>query len=202
MGALAAAVSFVPGIGGVLSTGLVAYASHGGRERIYALIADLTREVGRVGEAKVDHDFLESEEFLDLELRAFRIASETGNAEKRRWCAAILAGSISVDRPHELDHEALLGAIGSLSAQTLVVARECYLKALANAPPEYTNPVVEPPKGEYGQFFLDQLRAAGLLYEQSRAVYETENISEFRVAPALRSLMELVGTDPGDLASW
>lgn len=193
---LAAVAAVVPVLGGSLSTILTGYATHEAGRRFEALLADLRDEIDKVGDEKVDQAYLNSEEFLDLLIRASRIAFDTRDAEKRRWCAALLAGALTVERSDELDHEALLRVVGSLSPQTVAFARDCYVAATANVPADYRNPPVEYPKEAHGQFLLSQLRAVGLIDESTGSGWGG-SITQRRVSTAFRELMEVVGVEKG-----
>lgn len=190
---IAAAVALVPVVGGSFATILTGYATHESRKRLEALIADVYVEVHKIGDDKVDQHYLHSQEFLDLLVRASRVAFDTRDAEKRRWCAAILAGALTVERSDDLDHEALLKVVGSLSPQTLVVARESYLTAIEAAPVNYTNPpMVDVPPGDYGGFHLARLVGVGLVSEDPPGTYGSAYV-RYRVAPIFRELMAIVG---------
>jgi hypothetical protein len=193
--AVASLTSLAPYVGGFVSASLTGYVAHGSRRRFEALIWELEAEIAKLGVEKVDADFFETDEFTDLLLKAGRISGETRDAEKRRWCAAILAGALAVDHAPDLDHEGLLGTVGALSPQTLAVARECFVRATNSAPTNLENPLVEPPDGVHGKFFLAQMRGAGLIDEESVSVYDTPSRVSYRVSPTFRALMELVGVE-------
>lgn len=184
----------VPVLGGSLSTILTGYATHEADRRFEALLEALRDEIDKVGDEKVDQACLNSEELLDLLIRASRIAFDTRDAEKRRWCAALLAGALTVERSDELDHDALLGVVGSLSPQTVAFTRECYVAATASVPADYRNPPVEYPKDAQGQFLLAQLRAVGLIDGSTGSGWGGSR-SQYRVSTAFRELMEIVGVE-------
>jgi hypothetical protein len=134
--AFRAAVVLIPGIGSSLD---VLFASEGQRifrERIHKLIDDMQALMETVGDSALDREYLKSEEFFDLVMRAYEATSKTRDEEKRRLYARILTGSTIRYKREGHSPEEYLGLIADLTPRELSVARALHRDWLPG-PEEY-----------------------------------------------------------------
>lgn len=125
-GWLRAGVQLVPYVGGAIDALITTRAEHLARARIESLLDEMKRTAERLAEDKIDREFVGSEEWDDLVLRAFRAAADSGDREKHRLVAAILMGAATRDALGEMDPQAILGAVAELSPLELALARAVY----------------------------------------------------------------------------
>ena len=137
-GWLRAAVQLIPYVGGAIDALVATRAERLTRERIESLLDELKGAAEQLDEEKIDRDFVGSEEWDDLVLRAFRAAADSGDREKHRLVAAILMGAATKDGLREMDGHAVLAAISELSPLELRVARAVYDLAQAPLLPDET----------------------------------------------------------------
>ena len=124
-GWLRAAVAMVPYLGSAIDALITTRGAALTQRRIETLLEELRVAAEHLDDKKVNRDFLASEEFDDLMMRAFRSASETRDRDKIRLYAAILIGAASAELA-DVDPESILAAIAELSPLEITVARELY----------------------------------------------------------------------------
>ena len=127
---LRALVLAIPGIGSSLDLAFTSGGQHS-KERISALVNDLKEDMQErmemVANSTLDKEYLESEEFFDLVMRAFDAAIRTRDEEKRRLYARILTEStIRSKREKGYSPEEYLRIIADLTPRELYVARTLY----------------------------------------------------------------------------
>jgi hypothetical protein len=124
---LRAGAAAIPFVGGSIDALITTRASKLAAKRIAALFEEMKSNMARIKEAKLDKEFLESDAWDDLILRALNAAAATSDYEKTRLYAAILAGSTTVQGIRsELDPAAILSAISELSVEEIVMARSIF----------------------------------------------------------------------------
>ena len=127
--ALRAFVNVIPGIGGGLDV-LLASGGQRSRTRMIRFISDLQEDMkGRlevIEDSLVDQDYLQSDEFFDLLLKAFDTSAKTRDEEKRRVCARILVESAILSKRQGYSPEEYLDIVAGLTPRELAVAREFY----------------------------------------------------------------------------
>lgn len=127
-GWLRAAVALVPSLGSSIDAIITTRAQNLARQRIEAFLSELQAASSRLDAEKLDRAYLESEEWSDLVLRAFRAAADTRDREKSQLYAALLADAATTDRIPEIDYEAALSSIAELSVQEVALARAIFDK--------------------------------------------------------------------------
>jgi len=118
--------SAIPGIGGPIATAIASLETERISHRLNAFVLEVRDRFARVQEEKLDHDFVESEAYLDVVMAAIDGGRRSSNQHKRQVIAATLVGAATVDRPSSLDAEALLDTLSGLSPHDLFVARLLY----------------------------------------------------------------------------
>src|SRR5688572_1675313 len=119
VGVVKAALACVPYVGGLLNEVLFDIRSRLKQERVNTLVQQVAAEIGRLGDAAVDRDYLASEEFSDHLEDLLGKAANTRSDEKRKRFATILVASIQGHRLptlgglymqilHELEEDELL----------------------------------------------------------------------------------------------
>jgi len=127
--ALRALVSAIPGIGSSLD---IVLTSGGARseERIRNLIdalkEDMQERMETVADSTLDKEYLESDEFFDLVMRALDATIRTRDGEKRRLYARILTESTIRSKREGHSPEEYLDLIADLTPRELRVARMLY----------------------------------------------------------------------------
>jgi len=86
---LRAAVVSIPLLGGGLDMIFASEGQRAAKERLYKLIEAIKERTVQLEEEAVSKEYLESEEFIDLVMKAFDSATKTRD-EKIRWYARIL----------------------------------------------------------------------------------------------------------------
>jgi hypothetical protein len=157
------AVAMVPVLGGAIGAGITALEMQGLTQRMEAMVGEVADAVRRVDEAKVDRDYIASPAFVDVVMAALDAGRRTSDRDKLKMIASILVGTATVDRPEELDVEAVLVAVRDLSPTALAMARRIH--ELAENPELSGLPHGRaiPPGGPDRDFLLNRLEAAGLI---------------------------------------
>jgi len=88
-------------------------------KRLKAFMEEMRERVSRLEQEKLDRRYVETEEFRDVAMAAIEAAKRTSRADKRRWIASVLIGAARIDRPADLDAEALLDTLAGLTAREL-----------------------------------------------------------------------------------
>jgi len=89
-----ALVQLPPG-GGSIDVLLSGKAASINQQRLDELLEEISTHLERLGEEKLNKDFLASEEFFEIFRTAAEIVAHSANAEKRQLVAAYLSGTIS-----------------------------------------------------------------------------------------------------------
>jgi hypothetical protein len=128
--ALRALVAAIPGIGGSLDMVLASEGQRVYRERIRKLIEamkdDMQERMETIENSTLDRDYLESEEFFDLVMRALDAAIKTRDEVQRRWYARILTESTIRSAREDHSPEEYLDLIASFTPLVLRVAQFLY----------------------------------------------------------------------------
>jgi hypothetical protein len=119
--ALRAAVTAIPFIGGSMDVVFSSIASQVVYRRIWSVIRHLEEEMKSIDEAKINKDFLESEEWFDLVYKTFDEARKTRLDEKHKMFARILV-NVSI-KQEEIDNiERYQGILTDISLTDFKVA--------------------------------------------------------------------------------
>lgn len=121
--AIRALINAVPFVGGSLDVIFVSKGQKLVEQRIYEFIKNLTEELNKVSEDKVDKKYLDSEEWFDVVIKAMNSAMKTRDIEKISWYAKILRGAVVVRDRNAFDPEAYLQVLTELSPNELRVAK-------------------------------------------------------------------------------
>lgn len=132
--ALRAAVNVIPYIGGALDVLFSAKGQAIIQQRVNHVLACLAQEINGLDADKVDHDYLQSEEFFDVMLTGIEEAARIRDIELRQHAAKILAGAIQGRGHATISVEHVLGQLRTLSPMQLRVARAIY-EQQKNGPP-------------------------------------------------------------------
>lgn len=134
IGWLRAIVALIPIAGPALDALVTSTASEISKKRIEMLGHEL-QQVGQMLEAKLDKDVINSEEWLDLAVRALTAAARTRDVERQRMYAGLLLGSATADWPKELDNEAALSALAELTPTEIQMLAHFQLHPLVEGQP-------------------------------------------------------------------
>jgi hypothetical protein len=121
------------------------------------------RELGaRLDQTKVNREYLTSAEYVDGAMAALDAARRTSDRNKLRIIAAFLLGAATVDRPADLDVEAVLVSIRDLSPTMLWMAGRIHDLA-TQAATRVSQGRAIPPAVPDRDMVLSRLVAAGLI---------------------------------------
>ena len=124
--ALRAAVVAIPSVGSSLDFVLASEAQRRLRERIFKLIHAMQEHMETIEDNAIDKEYLRSEEFFDLLLKAFESATKTRDDRKLRMYAQILTESTVHSKREGYSPEEYLDVIADLTPRELLVARALY----------------------------------------------------------------------------
>ena len=212
---LRAAVAGIPLIGGGVDVILSSEAQRAGKARIFKLIEEMEQRMEQYVEEAINQEYLASDEFLDLVIKAFESAARTRDEEKIRSYARILTESAVLIKQGGYSPEEYLHLIADLTPLELRVARNFYGSGVHES-----GRVL--PEGESWRAWREQvcscleideatlsmslsrIAATGLAEpvtlgsDQSGTWQwhgEPGDPSYYRVTPAFRKLMEFLGLD-------
>jgi hypothetical protein len=86
------------------------------------MIEEVKKQVDHL-EGKLDRKYVNTERFQDAILVLLDAARRTSDQQKRQLLAAILVGAARIDRIPDLEPDALLEAVGSLSPRQVMILR-------------------------------------------------------------------------------
>ena len=110
-----AGVNAIPYIGGTLDILLTSGIQKKSQERFSNFINELENQIQKIDEKKLDHTYLESEEFYDLFLQSSNLAIRTRIQEKIKAYAKILTCSLVSEFKNNLNAEDVLNIIEQLT---------------------------------------------------------------------------------------
>jgi hypothetical protein len=113
-------LSLLPG-GGLLDSVLFRRVRRRARERLEEFQSKAAQEIGMLKESKVDHTFLESEEFDALVMKVVARTVWEHSEEKRRFLRLFLVNSATIDFSKNPLKETILELIGELSPSHVMV---------------------------------------------------------------------------------
>jgi hypothetical protein len=127
---LRAMVVSIPYLGGGLDTIITSEAQRATTERVYMLLDELSRRMKQHDEEAINREYLDSDEFIDLVIKAFDAATKTRDEEKIRWYARILTESTVREKQGNYFPEEYLHLIADLTPLELRVANHLYKSGL------------------------------------------------------------------------
>ena len=122
---LVAAIPYVGGSADILTS---AKAQSVFQKRCLYLLDHFSDEVKDLTEAKIDRDFLDSEEWLDLVLQAVDSAIKTRHQKKIRAYAQILSAAIPFQDRNKNSPEDYLSIVSEMSLKDFAFAQAIYLQ--------------------------------------------------------------------------
>jgi len=123
---LRASISKIPFIGSPLDIFLTTKAQKIFSDRIMNLFDELKYEMTTLEDKKVDKDYINSEEFIDLFIKTIEMAAKTSNKEKIELYAKLLKGAIKFQDRKEFSPEEYLQVLSELTMKELEVAKAIY----------------------------------------------------------------------------
>jgi hypothetical protein len=212
--ALRTLVVAIPGIGSIFDMVLASEGQRIYRERIHKLIADLKDDMQErmetVENSVLDREYLASEEFFDLLIKALDATIKTRDEEKRRLYARILTESTIRFKREGHSPEEYLDLIADLTPRELSVARalyrdwpgEEYENREHAVGQEAWNGWQDKVRAEVGideadlQLILGRLRSSGLITEGGalfpRGAGPRDDLPQHWVSPPFKKLMRFL----------
>jgi hypothetical protein len=135
---LRALVAAVPYLGGPLDVLLSGRGQQIRNERLRQLIEDLQEETSALATAKVDRDFLESEDFYDWFVLLLEQALRTNHADKLRALRRVFVHGVTTEYSRGALKEIILRHVGGMSGAHVVVlgaVNNAIAERLATQPP-------------------------------------------------------------------
>jgi len=203
--ALRAAVNLIPGIGGSLDVLFASKAQSVVQNRLMQFLEELRKEMNSVKEEMVDKQYLESEEWLDLVLRALEAATRTRRIEKISLYAKVLRGAVIVQDRQESSPEEYLAILAELTPREIEVAQAIYRQqndepqsgetelqwAWRKGWNQFSNICPSVPKEDV-PYVLQRLERSGLLHEITGS-YLGYGGEVYTATKAFRKLMRYLG---------
>jgi len=124
--AMRAMVASVPFIGGGLDVIFTVDGQRAFKKRVQTLIEDMKTRIEQHDEEAINKEYLESEEFIDLVIKAFDSATRTRDEEKIRWYARVLTESTVRNKQEKYLPEEYLNVLASLTPKQVEVAWAMY----------------------------------------------------------------------------
>lgn len=203
---LRAVIASIPYLGGGLDVIFMAEGERAFKRRIQMLLHNMKERMESVEEEAVSKDYVESEEFIDLVLKAFDSATKTRDEEKIRWYARILTESTLKAKREGYTPEEYLYLTADLSPKELRIARVLYdLQSLrlVQTGKDFA-PEMDAWEGDskklcaefnlqYDElvFFLKRIEAVGLVRSIGRMSMGNEGIvpETYEITPSFRKMM-------------
>jgi hypothetical protein len=121
------AASAIPVLGGPIATAIGIWEGERISRRVETFIEEMQARVSKLEREKLDKNYVETEAFQDATISALQAAKRSSSRTKREWIAAILLGSATTNRPPDLDADALLDLVGTLSEAELLILQWAWL---------------------------------------------------------------------------
>ena len=198
---LRAAIAAIPYIGGPIDILLSSKASKITQRRLGEFIDFVTAEMAKLDQQTIDREFIESEEFYDLLMKAFDRSIRTRSTEKKRVYARILRAGVESGGADSTTAEDYLDIVAELSEAEIVIARKLYDRMRLNPKwiegrqynwaskrgleDMHNEGVV--PRADY-DYVLLRLQRVGLLKEQTGAFLNYEG-GDYQITDAFEKLM-------------
>ena len=163
-------VTLIPVIGGPLGAACTALELASVSRRLNQFFEELKATTSSLEARQIDHEYLESEAFVDIVIAGLEAARRTSDRAKHRMLAAILTGAARSDRPQRLDVEDVLVVLRDLSPHALTLLREILDQAKGQPIGSIMTAVV-PPIVPDREFLLNRLVAAGFVREMKISDY-------------------------------
>jgi len=119
-------ISFIPFIGSPLDIFLTTKAQKTVNVRMIHLFNELKGEMSTLEKGKVDKDYINSEEFIDLFIKTIEAAAKTIDKGKIKLYAKLLKGAIKFQDRKKYSPEEYLQVLSELTIRELEVAKAIY----------------------------------------------------------------------------
>jgi len=120
------AITLIPYIGSPLDVFLTTKSQKIFSDRIINLFDELKYEMTTLENKKVDKDYINSEEFIDLFIRTIDVAAKTRDKGKIKLYAKLLKGTVKFQDRKRYSPEEYLQVLAELTMRELEVARTIY----------------------------------------------------------------------------
>jgi hypothetical protein len=185
--AVSGVASLVPIGGAAVDAWLGTKGSALAERRRDALIAELHNLLARLSEDKVDKEYFQSEAWADLLMQAIQSSTRTGDTEKIRLFAAILAGAATIDGPVDLDMEAVLGTLADLTPVEIGIAGQMY-DAIRQEPHVFIDGCPAPNVPD-ADFHMKRLEAAGLVAARQPMGMTFQHMENYHLTPTFHRII-------------
>ena len=193
----------IPQLGGGIDMILTSEAQRASKERVFRLLEEMRAWMEQLEADVVVEEYLGSEEFIDLVMKAFDSATKTRDEKKIRLYARILTESTVRDKQGEYFPEEYLNVLASLTPKQVEVAWTIY--AVQGEPRESVHPEGSEGWHEEKQawcertglhasqliFMLKGLVAVGLVAQIGRNKPGTIAV-EYSITPSFKEMMEFL----------
>lgn len=195
-------VTLIPGIGGATDLVLAGEGQRIFKERMVRLFESVKEQAEGIEERMIDKQYIESEEYFDLLIKAFDTAAKTRSRDKIQLCARILANSAVHAARERYSVEEYLHLISSLTPQELRVSRLLYdgqPQVNDEAWSAWVAQTCEKTRIDQRDLpmMLNRLESSGLLervtHDGTWGTVLNPMEPRFRVTPSFEKLMEFLG---------
>jgi hypothetical protein len=114
------AFGLVPFVGAALNEAVFDFRSRVKQRRLEGFVADLAKEVGRIGDSAIDRKYIETEEFSDLLEAVLVRATRTRSDERRARLRDVLVSQLCDPRPSDYE-ERFLDILLSLDETSILI---------------------------------------------------------------------------------
>lgn len=187
--ALRALITTMPVIGSPIDVLISTEGQNIIQERITDLINELTSEMDKISEDKVDYEFIWSEDFFDLIVTAFESASRTKEIEKINLYAKIIKNSVIIE---EADFSSLeyIRIITDLSLQEFLVVKQLYENKELNAFDDSSYNEFENMTIDKFNFLLKRIERVGLIYEYRKPGGLATSSINYKFSSIIKNIFE------------
>jgi len=200
---LRSTICAIPYVGGAIDVILSTKGSGIIQGRIRSYIEVLDKQFNDLSESTISKEYLESEEFFDLIIKSFEIASKTRGSNKRKLLSSVVKRSI-IDSVNNNRNENLLYFIDNLNENDVVFMM--FLNRNKPNPPKEKAAVsgytarglheINPQESQEAYLFnLMKLEKLGLLHRNSRVSANMENIP-YNTTKYFQLLLQYLKSEP------
>ena len=200
---LRGAIILIPFIGSPLDIFLTTKAQKIFSDRIINLFDELKYEMTTLENKKVDKDYINSEEFIDLFIKTIEATAKTRNKEKIKLYAKVLKGAIKFQDRRKYSPEEYLQVLSELTMKELEIAKAIYRQqrkekrkdenelqwALRCGWEELEKDCPLVPEEDFTFIFL-RLQKNGLIQELPKKYWYTLESTVFVITDVFRKIME------------
>lgn len=191
------AAAGIPVVGSQISTAISIWEGERISRRVETFVAEVGARFSKLESEGLDRGYINSEAFQDVVIAALQAAKRSSGNGKRAWVASVLIGAATLNRPPDLDAEAILDMLGLLTERELGILAWAWTNSQVTGE-FFSGALPRNLTGPDYSFHMVRLESAGMIaYRADVPIMGGYDYRMFRPTNTFRRLMTMIDATGG-----